>query len=470
MREHDPMVDRPSRSASVPRVGIVVINYHAAELTLALLARLERLTWPRECLVVAVVDNGSEAGFDGEVRARFPDVRFVAAPSNLGVAGGANTGIRALLDCDLIALLNNDTAPEPGWLEPLVEKMQQTAAGAVTPKVLLDGRFVRVGLQSPTTQPGGGDPRDLGVQLCGARVDGVDVSDRIELVRGFWGWEEDKTTVGGTFAWTTGDAVAHLPVDDGSSTPPLVELRLACGTGPTTVSVTVDRVPSPMAIGVRPEWCDIGAVPLLPEIVNNAGAVLLEDGGSADRGYLEPDDGRFDVPCEVFGFSAAAVLLSRAFLDDVGPLDERFFLYYEDTDLSWRGRLRGWTYWYEPASVVRHQHSATVGSRSSLARHLSARNRLLVLTKSAPQWLVRRAVGAELADLGRAIRRDVVGRLLLFRRPVTRHTASELRVLAGYVRLLPGALVDRRRIRGRATVPDAALLAWASGDRVRGAI
>jgi len=36
---------------------------------------------------------------------------------------------------------------------------------------------------------------------------------------------------------------------------------------------------------------------------------------------------------------------------DVGMLDETFFMYYEDTDLSWRMRLRGWTVVYQPAAV-----------------------------------------------------------------------------------------------------------------------
>ena len=65
----------------------------------------------------------------------------------------------------------------------------------------------------------------------------------------------------------------------------------------------------------------------------------------------------------MFAWCGGAVLLRRRYLDDVGLFDERFFLYYEDTDLSWRGRLRGWRYVYVPGAVVRHHHAPVVGRR-----------------------------------------------------------------------------------------------------------
>lgn len=52
----------------------------------------------------------------------------------------------------------------------------------------------------------------------------------------------------------------------------------------------------------------------------------------------------------------ACLLLRRAALDEVGPLDERFFLYCEDTDLCRRMQLAGWKVYYEPAATVAHLH------------------------------------------------------------------------------------------------------------------
>ena len=84
-------------------------------------------------------------------------------------------------------------------------------------------------------------------------------------------------------------------------------------------------------------------------LVNSAGSVALEVGYGSDRGYLEPDDRAGRAADEVFGWSGCAVLLRREYLEDIGMLDERLFLYYEDFDLAWRGRARGWRCLYAPA-------------------------------------------------------------------------------------------------------------------------
>ena len=119
-------------------------------------------------------------------------------------------------------------------------------------------------------------------------------------------------------------------------------------------------------------------------MLNNVGSVVLADGHGADRGYLERDAGQFDEVEEVFAWCGAAVLLSREYLETVGLFEDRYFLYYEDFDLSWRGRAEGWRYLYVPASVVRHVHSASSVEGSRLFQHYDERNRLLTLTRNAP--------------------------------------------------------------------------------------
>ena len=50
------------------------------------------------------------------------------------------------------------------------------------------------------------------------------------------------------------------------------------------------------------------------------------------------------------------MLLRRAAVEEIGLLDEGFFLYYEDTDLARRLTKAGWSVYYEPAATVRHEH------------------------------------------------------------------------------------------------------------------
>ena len=53
---------------------------------------------------------------------------------------------------------------------------------------------------------------------------------------------------------------------------------------------------------------------------------------------------------------AAAWLIRREALDEIGGLEERFFMYAEDMEWCWRAHNRGWEIWFEPDAVVRHIH------------------------------------------------------------------------------------------------------------------
>ena len=420
-------------------VGIVVVNYFGGDMTVRCLDSIAALTWPSSRLAVALIDNGSERGFLDEVRQRFPRIRAVDAGTNLGFGAACNRGFDVLRDCEYVALLNNDAIPEPGWLEPLVEVLRSDpTVGAATPKVLLQQRFVELALRSHAAPPGVGDSRALGVQLCGAKVDGVDVSDRLVLVSGFWGWEQDATTVGGSFAWTNGLGRFLVPIPSPvgeSSAEHAIEIRLAAGTGVRKAEIVDGDRATAVELREAPTWH-----PAPPAgdaaIINNVGMDVAADGSAIDRGYLAVDTGQFDEPVDVFAWSGAAVCLARRYLDDVGGFDERLFLYYEDVDLAWRGRRRGWCYRSVPSSVVWHEHSASVGHRSALALHLSRRNRLVVLSKNAPPRRAASEFAASAAVLLCTVWRDVGLRVLRGRRPVVSHAVEQARPLLAALRLV----------------------------------
>ena len=133
------------------------------------------------------------------------------------------------------------------------------------------------------------------------------------------------------------------------------EASVVLRSGPAVVSPPV---------GSDPRWCCVSLSGPPVDVVNSAGVDLVVGGYGADRGYLEVDRGQYDEPAEVFAWSGAGVLLSMRYLKSVGLFDERLFLYYEDFDLAWRGRLRGWRYVYVPTSVARHVPAALLGPRS----------------------------------------------------------------------------------------------------------
>ena len=60
----------------------------------------------------------------------------------------------------------------------------------------------------------------------------------------------------------------------------------------------------------------------------------------------------------------AALLVRRNALDEIGDLDDSFFMYVEDLEWCWRAHKRGWEIWFEPDAVVRH-----VGNVSGAQRY-----------------------------------------------------------------------------------------------------
>ena len=436
---------------SAPMIGIVVVHYGPGARTEGCLDALDRCSWPVSRRRVVVVDNGDDPDLGARLTAAHRGLTVVRSPSNVGFPAACNQGIAALGDVDHVALLNNDAVPEPGWLEPLVAAIERTGAGAVTPKVLLTGRYATVDLFVEPQPSPAGDWRELGVQVSGARLGDHDVSPSIRLAAGFWGWEHDPVTIGGRFAWTGSAATAHVPVDD-ADVGETLWLRLSSAAASTAVRCTSDAGTVDLEVGPVPTWCAVGRARAPRAVINNAGTVLLADGSSRDRGYLEPDDGQYDEPAAVFGWSGAAVLLAGRMLEEIGGFDERLFLFYEDTDLSLRGRLRGWTYRYEPSSVVHHAHAGAVGEDAAISRHLTSRNRALVLAKVAPRPVAVAAVAGQVRVVGAAVAHDVVGRVVRGRRPVLRHALDEARVLAGLAERLPGSLRRRRAVLRHATV------------------
>jgi GT2 family glycosyltransferase len=117
-------------------VRIIVLNWRRAQETIQCLESLAAADLQGASLMV--VDNGSHDGSTEAIRARFPDVRILPLPVNVGFAGGANAGIRAALDDGVagVLLLNNDAQVAPDFLPPLLDAMNSSPqAGAVSSAV-----------------------------------------------------------------------------------------------------------------------------------------------------------------------------------------------------------------------------------------------------------------------------------------------------------------------------------------------
>jgi GT2 family glycosyltransferase len=127
-------------------------------------------------------------------------------------------------------------------------------------------------------------------------------------------------------------------------------------------------------------------------MINNAGVALTNSGYGYDIGFGDPP-ARHAHSREVFGFYGGAALLRTDALRAVGGFPARFFLYYEDTDTSWRLQLAGWSVVYEPSARVVHQHGASAGPASRTFAYHNERNRLWMLIRCAPAGVALRELG-----------------------------------------------------------------------------
>jgi GT2 family glycosyltransferase len=130
-----------------------------------------------------------------------------------------------------------------------------------------------------------------------------------------------------------------------------------------------------------------------------------------------------ETPCD--WTVGSFMLVRRATLDDVGELDERFFLYCEETDFCFRIRQAGWEIVHFPQMTIFH-HSSTTGSDEMLSRQMAFARR---------QYMAK--------HFGRAHR-----------------TAGTLALAVGYAMraISPGRSPDRRKRRASARTALATLL------------
>ena len=181
-----------------------------------------------------------------------------------------------------------------------------------------------------------------------------------------------------------------------------------------------------------------------PRVLNSAGDGLTTAGVGFNRG-LGQSASQFDMPEPVFGACGAAVLYRRRMLDEIGFLDEDFFLYDEDTDLNFRAQLAGWKCVYVPTAVAYHVANATAKRLSDLHVYYHTRNLEFVWMKNMPFGLTIRFA-----------HHKVIQELGSFCYLCLRHGkwGPFLRAKRDALRMLPLMLEKRKKIQTRRRVPN----------------
>jgi N-acetylglucosaminyl-diphospho-decaprenol L-rhamnosyltransferase len=349
-----PAATRAAPAAATTITTVVVVSYRPGDWLLACLQSVV----PHAGEVI-VVDNAS-ADAVATAMADRAGARSIRSSRNLGFAGGVSLALPEVRG-DVVAVLNDDAVAEPAWLPSAAALLEDAGVGAVTPKVVLAGRFREVILEDEAWSAPG-DHRELGRRLTSIRVGGAEV-----LAGAVGAGLHDLETGpdGATWRWTRPGHPFYVPVEDPDAT---VEVGDAdAGSGPTV------------------------------RLLNHAGSFLRSHGIGGEYGFGAADDGRFDQAREPFGFSGTAPVFRTETLRRLGSFAPRFFAYNEDTDWCLRARLAGMRIVYDPQATVHHRMSATSGGTSSESvRRLSQRNALLCLARNAPTALARREIADRL--------------------------------------------------------------------------
>lgn len=127
--------------------------------------------------------------------------------------------------------------------------------------------------------------------------------------------------------------------------------------------------------------------------IQNAGSIVFQDGYGRDIGAnvkyqiqnYENDKGQHETTKEVYSTCGAAVLYNKNIIDKIGYLDESFFMYYEDTEISERARILGYKNIYCHKAIVRHLHALSSKEWSPFFIFNVEKGRLLHLFYTFPK-------------------------------------------------------------------------------------
>jgi GT2 family glycosyltransferase len=123
-----------------------------------------------------------------------------------------------------------------------------------------------------------------------------------------------------------------------------------------------------------------------PKLIQYAGFSPMNylTGRNKDLGRMLHDEGQYnDVSIETGYCHGAAMMCRRKDLEQIGPMSDAFFLYYEELDWCERFKRAGKKIWFTGKTRVFHKESVTVGKESAIKTYFMTRNRMLFIRRNS---------------------------------------------------------------------------------------
>ncbi len=135
------------------------------------------------------------------------------------------------------------------------------------------------------------------------------------------------------------------------------------------------------------------------DIIDSAGVEFSAFLKSFNRGEGKKTSS-LDTKEYVFGACGGAALYRRKMIDEIGFLDEDFFLIHEDIDLNFRAQLYGWKVLYVPTASCHHKVRSSIGKMSDMAVYYTLRNCEFVRIKNIPfSFFMKHSLGFILGSI-----------------------------------------------------------------------
>lgn len=152
-------------------------------------------------------------------------------------------------------------------------------------------------------------------------------------------------------------------------------------------------------------------------IIDSSHIYIAQNGQGTQGSWRLPLPNDYDVaPMKVFGCNAAAMLISRKFIE-AQPFrdffDETMFMYLEDVDVAARATIMGWDNFVIPGTKAYHMGSASTSKKPGFSLYMTFRNNIGLLIKNLPLpillavlWRLPRADRSSIKHLKRLKKAD----------------------------------------------------------------
>lgn len=373
-----------------PFCSIIVLNYFGEKVIKKTVESLLNLDYPREKFDIIIVDNNS---FDKsreiiiDYAKKQQNIKYLFLDKNKGFAGGNNEGIK-IAKGEYIALLNNDCTVENNWLSELLKTaLKEPNIFAVSSKIKLYPKYHYLKFNYNNNL----------------------FLEHISLIDSYLSNLEKQKKILLTVENRDGACFVEVPYAPNDQKV-FIEIIFEIGQQDLSESseelftlINKDGIVGGIKQTIKKNRLiveikfDVGKFNEkdVYDKIQNAGIMVFQDGSGRDIGakivdhkqYYEHDLDQYSHEQEVYAACGAAVLYNKKILDEIGYLDELFFMYYEDVEISERARLRGYKIFYNPNAEVRHLHAFSSKEWSNFFIYNAEKGKLLHIFFNFPFYV-----------------------------------------------------------------------------------